>query len=135
MSSLTLTIDIKITVPGATADEIERGTAAAWKVFDDAEVNPWEAAAAAFKQETPVADPENPDDYPDMSERECLAANAWREAYDRAMAACCAGWASVPNGTDLELVYDKDAYSAWAKGQSRRADTDAALLRAAARAR
>jgi hypothetical protein len=132
MSSPTPTVDIEITVPGATADEIARGAAVARKVFEDAGVTPLEAAAAAFKQEAPTTDPDN---YPALSAREIIAAYAWSEAYGRAVATCCDGWASIPEGADLGLVYDRDAYKAWAIEQSRRGSTDAAVLRAIARAR
>jgi hypothetical protein len=69
-------------------------------------------------------------DWGEFTEREGIAAEAWRVADRRAAVACCAGWADVPDTARLELVYDRDAYTAWARKQRARQAPDAALLRA-----
>jgi hypothetical protein len=126
MTGLTLTIDLAIDVPGASQAEIERGIAAAWRVFADAGVTAWEAASAAFHQES-IDD--GGGDWGECTEREVIAAEAWRVADRRAAVACCAGWADVPDTARLQLVYDRDAYNAWARKQWARQAPDPPLLR------
>ncbi len=42
---------LRISIEGATAEEIERGLAAAMQVFDDAETTAWAASSAAWRVE------------------------------------------------------------------------------------
>lgn len=42
-------IELRFSAKGATVEGIERAEAAGWAVFEEAGVNPWAAAAAAFK--------------------------------------------------------------------------------------
>jgi hypothetical protein len=122
-----MSTSLKLVVPGATPTELARGKAAAWEVFRQARVSPAEGAAAVFKQETPISDPD--DDPIEMSPRETIAAETWRDAYQQGVAACCRGWASVPEEADMVLAHGRGAEDAPA-GQSHRADLDKALLRA-----
>lgn len=44
-------IELRFSAKGATVEGIERAEAAGWAVFEETGVNPWAAAAAAFKLE------------------------------------------------------------------------------------
>jgi hypothetical protein len=127
MTELTLNIDLAIDIPGASPEDIERGIAAAWQVFREAGVTAWEAASAAFHQE---AIDDGGGQWREFTARDGVAAQAWREADHRAVEVCCAGWGEVPYTARLELVYDRDAYSAWARAQEVRHESDSAVLRA-----
>ena len=60
---------------GAGAAEIEAAETAAWAVFENAGIDPWVVAAAAFKQEGEIDD---------VSPDEEDAAEAWHDAYEQA---------------------------------------------------
>lgn len=64
-------IELKFVIEGATAEEIARGEAAAWAVFETAGVSPWVAARAVFKQEGEMGG---------MLPGEGELAELWREA-------------------------------------------------------
>jgi hypothetical protein len=130
MDDLVLTIELAIDIRGASTVEIERGIAAAWRVFQDAGVTAWEAASAAFKQES-IDD--SGEYFREFTAREGMAAEAWRATDRRAAEACCTGWPNVPDTAHLELIYDRDAYNAWASAKADRRDADGALLRAVSR--
>ena len=93
-------IELNFFAAGATDEEMARGEAAAWAVFEAAGVNPWVAAAAAFKQEG---------DWESITNEEGDLAELWREAEHVAIAACCDGWRERPLDVNLELVRDADA--------------------------
>lgn len=98
-------MDIRINVPGATADEIARGLAAAQAVFDKVCITAERAADARFAVEgwdnAGFPDDEN---YP--GDRDFDFLHIWNEADEAAAAASCREW---PEGkrlrsADLELV-------------------------------
>ncbi|MCV3243472.1 hypothetical protein [Mesorhizobium sp. ZC-5] len=98
-------MDIRITVPGASAAEIARGLAAARAVFDKAGISAERAAEARFAVEG-WDDAGFPDDetYPDDEDFEFL--HVWDEADEAAAAACCRDWPEEKRSqsADLELV-------------------------------
>ncbi len=97
-------MDIRITVPAATADEIARGLAAAQAVFDKAGITAERAADARFALEG-WDDAGFPDEsYPDDEDFDFL--HVWDEADEAAAAACCREWPEEkrPQSADLELV-------------------------------
>ena len=84
---------LELIVPGATPVEIERGIAAAWKVFNDAGIPPEEAVAAIFDVEG--------DDFwissngefgTPCDDADFLREETWWKARDAAIEACCEGW-------------------------------------------
>ncbi|BAL23726.1 hypothetical protein [Azoarcus sp. KH32C] len=92
-------MELKVFAEGATDEEIARGEAAAWAVFENARVNPWAAAHAEFKQEG---------DWESITEDEGRLADLWRVAGYEADRACCAGW---PKPTQVNLMLVGDPYS------------------------
>jgi hypothetical protein len=86
-----LVLDVK----GATADEIERGLAAAFAVFDRAGATPIEAAVARFKRDGETEE---------LTEREAEIAGLWDIADEAAIRACCSGWPEVPSDAQIKLA-------------------------------
>jgi hypothetical protein len=90
-------MNIKLTIPGASPDQLAAGVHAAQVVFDAAGITPLAAARGAFAREgwdvagTPVAD------------AELEAAVVWDEAVEAAYAAACDGHPR-PAGSNFELV-------------------------------
>ena len=77
-------VELQFSAPGATPNDVTRAIEAAWAVFDAANVTPWAAAAAAFKQEAE-------DDVDDLyiSPEEGVLAEVWRAACREATDAGC----------------------------------------------
>lgn len=93
-------MNLIIHVDGATAEEFERGVAAAQAVFDSARVTPYEAAAAHFARagwDLGGCEGDGPSDA--VMERAAL----WHEADLAAAQACCATWSALPESADLEV--------------------------------
>ncbi|RUT98892.1 hypothetical protein [Mesorhizobium sp. M7A.T.Ca.TU.009.02.1.1] len=97
-------MDLLLTVPGASPEEIARGIAAANEVLDRAGISALEAADGMFAIEgwddASFAD----ESLPTGEENE--AASAWIEASRAALDACCADWPAEkrPVAADLQLV-------------------------------
>jgi hypothetical protein len=89
-------------VEGASPEELARGLAAARAVLNAAGVADVDAAWAAHVRErwdiSAFAD-----EYT-VPGAELAAASALDEASAKAIAACCAGWPSVPPGAHLDVV-------------------------------
>ena len=88
-------VELVFEASGAAAADIEAAELAAWVVFEKAEINPWVAAAAAFKQEGEIED---------LSPDEESAADVWRDAYERAKQAFYRGSPPAWGETNLRLV-------------------------------
>lgn len=85
---------LRLTVPGASEADIARGLVAARRHFEQRGVTPYTAAYALFYLEGEY----------DVPKEAYAWAKAWCDAPDVAMAACCAGWDSVPTaGCNLSL--------------------------------
>jgi hypothetical protein len=125
---------ITIRVDGATEEEIQRGLAAAQKVFDDAGVTAYTAATAAFMrdqlddshvlawrhkisglreggqedeaaaEEAKLADYMKALNIDDMTEAQWAISDLWDEAGWAAKRACCAGWPELPDSVRLSLA-------------------------------
>ena len=96
-------VQLALTVPGATEDQLRRGLAAAEAVFIAAAVTYGEAAVAIFKR----------DDWDDAfglaperapTQAEFAAASVWEKAEVAAFAACGVQWDEVPEGAHIHLV-------------------------------
>jgi hypothetical protein len=93
---------MELVVKGASREQLEAGLAAAHKVLASTGFTPAEAAAGAFAVEGwDVAYDCDAKHRP--TQKAFAAASAWRMAMGAAIAACCAGWSSVPDDCDLEL--------------------------------
>ena len=93
-------MNLIIHVDGETADEFERGVAAAQAVFDAAGVAPHEAATAHFARDAWQLGGFQGDGPTDaVMERAVL----WHEADLAAVQACCASWSAIPESADLEV--------------------------------
>jgi hypothetical protein len=96
-------MDIRISVPGATPEEIERGMAAAKAAFAKAGITPEQAADARFAVEgwdiRGFPDDEHPDD------DEIQFCSVWDEADQAAAEAVCRDWPATRRvqSADLEL--------------------------------
>ena len=88
-------IELVFEASGASAAEIEAAETAAWVVFENAEIDPWVAAAAAFKQEGEIDD---------VSPEEEDAAEVWRDALEQAKRAIYRDLSDAPFDTDLRLI-------------------------------
>lgn len=93
-------MSITISIPGATADELQAGLAAAYAVFAAAGVTAEEAAEAHFDSGWGVRG------FPGGPQAEDIArlASLWEAADSAAVNACCSGWASKPERARLALV-------------------------------
>ena len=86
----------ELSVPGASAAELERGVKAAWDYFLAAGVQPWFAVAAEHLAEKKlIGDPPIADSH---------LVGMWVEAQQRAIQACCRGWPVLPTVWVLGLV-------------------------------
>ncbi len=87
---------------GANAVDIAAAQMAAWAVFENAGIDPWVAAAAAFRQEGEIGDvsPEKAD------------ADVWRDAYEQAKRAIYRNAGDAPFDTDLRLIREPTQVSA-----------------------
>lgn len=98
-------MDIRIRIPGATPEEIERGLAAAKAVFAKAGITSERAADARFAVEG-WDEASFPDDesYPDDDDFELI--HVWDEADQAAAKAACYDWPEDKHvkSADLELV-------------------------------
>ena len=88
-------IDLQLYADVATPEEIRRGEAAAWAVFEAAEVNPWAAAEAEIKQSGKKEE---------ITDEEAVLAKLWRKAVFQATEACCGTWKTEPHHINLVLV-------------------------------
>jgi hypothetical protein len=98
---------LKLSVPTATAAEVDRGLAAAVAVFRQARIHPIDAAAGAFAREGW----DMGGFVGDIEDKELKAARVWDDANAAAREAACAGWPasrSVPD-IGLEIVVDAEA--------------------------
>ena len=100
-------MQLRITVEGATKEEVRRGLNAALEVFDKAKMHPQIAAQGMFALEG-----WDIQGFPDdgLSDEESAAADVWMEAEQAAIDACCADWPSDrerPSGA-LELIQQAD---------------------------
>ena len=104
----TVTAPIKISIPGATSEELQRGVAAALKVFSDAGVHPFMAADGRFRREAwDIGGFQNSD----ITDEQLAAAKVWDKADAGALEAACFGWdeARKPQSADLEIVHDPES--------------------------
>ncbi|TIM16666.1 MAG: hypothetical protein E5Y74_31685 [Mesorhizobium sp.] len=96
-------MDLYLSVPGASPEEIARGIAAAEAVLDRAGISALEAADGMFAIE---GGDDTDESLP--TEEEDQAATAWMEASRAALDACCAGWPAEkrPIDANLQLLLD-----------------------------
>ncbi len=87
-------VTLLLDVTGATAEELERGLAAALAVFDRAGATPYEAAVARFKRDGEIEE---------LTDREAQIADLWDIADEAAIRACCSGWAAIPSNSQIML--------------------------------
>jgi hypothetical protein len=78
-------------VEGATDQAKERAGEAAWKVFEEARIHPFDSAAAIFKRDG---------EQEELTERECSLIELWYKAEN---AAAQAGGAKSSHYVNLEL--------------------------------
>ncbi|TPK42330.1 MULTISPECIES: hypothetical protein [unclassified Mesorhizobium] len=100
-------MDLVLSVPGASPEEISRGLAAAEEALERAGFTAEEAAYGAFVVEGwDINGP--PEDGPDYSASR--AASAWGRAHAAALEACCEGWPEnrKPISVGLELLTDPE---------------------------
>ena len=100
-------LPLKLSIPTATKEEVERGLAAACAVFVKAGVHPETAASGAFELEGwDVRGFEG--DIPDGAFE---AALVWGQAERAAEEAACAGWSEerLPAEVNLAIVFDPEA--------------------------
>lgn len=100
-------VQLKISIPKATPDELQRGLEEAMAVFRNAGINPQDAATGIYARA--CYDDQYPTG-PEVSDAEWAAADAWDDADAAALEAACAGWREagrhVPETARLELVTD-----------------------------
>ena len=98
---------LKLSVPTATAEEVDRGLAAAVAVFRQARIHPIDAAAGAFAREGW----DMGGFVGDIDDKELEAARVWDDANAAARQAACATWPWSRNVPDigLEIVVDAEA--------------------------
>jgi hypothetical protein len=96
---------IKLNVPGAADQQLERGVEAAWKVLEAAHVHAYAAAASAFKLESLGGHSLTP-------EQEEWA-KVWHKAVRAAIDAACEGLPSEPPGCDLQLLWPRRPTGLW----------------------
>ena len=100
-------MDLVLSVPGATPEEVSRGIAAAEAALERAGFTAEEAADGAFALEG-----WDINGFPEdgLGEDEGEAAQAWAEAHAAALEACCAGWPEdrKPISVDLSLLMDPE---------------------------
>lgn len=100
-------MDLVLSVPGASPEEIARGIAAAEAALERAGFTAEEAADGAFALEG-----WDINGFPEdgLDDRAGDAAHAWGEANAAALEACCAGWPEErkPIDVDLELLIDPE---------------------------
>ncbi|WP_198674587.1 hypothetical protein [Rhodoferax ferrireducens] len=79
-----------LTAPDATQEEIIRGIAAVWDMFNAIDVHPFAAAQAAYEQENfaETHGLEEDENNRPLTEEELQWADHWRSAGDVAMKAC-----------------------------------------------
>ncbi|TPK38725.1 hypothetical protein [Mesorhizobium sp. B2-5-3] len=100
-------MDLVLSVPGASPEEISRGLAAAEEALELAGFTAEEAAYGAFVVEGwDINGP--PEDGPDHSASR--AASAWGQAHAAALEACCKSWpeSRMPISVGLELLTDPE---------------------------
>jgi hypothetical protein len=99
---------IKISIPRATPEELQRGIQAAMQVFRDAGVQPAAAAEGRFRREAwDIGGFRNRD----ITNAHLVAAAIWDQADTAALDAACADWDEdrKPQSADLEIVFDPEA--------------------------
>ncbi len=98
---------LRLTVDGATEEEETRGVNAAMAVFNEAGINPYDAAGGAHARAI-WDDKGFPDNDEDFTDKEAVAATVWDQAEKAAMDACCEVWpADRPrSGDGLEVILD-----------------------------
>lgn len=100
-------IELRVSANGATASDTAPAEAAAWAVFEDAGVNPWDAAWASFKFEGamefdsfggPLA----------LTDEDCALRDVWLAAIEQAATTFFGtkdyGLRRYRSGFDFELV-------------------------------
>ena len=100
---------IKITIPTATTEELERGAGAALSVFAQFRVHPYEAAAAVYKLEG--WDASGFDPAYELTAAEDEMVTAWLQVHRSAVAAACSEWGPDrprPPNADMELIIDPE---------------------------
>ena len=100
-------MQLKISVPRATPDELNRGLEAAVAVFRTAKVHPVEAAGgAAARKAWDISGFQD-----DIDGEDLKAAGVWDEAESAALDAVCAGWDKSrerPGSANLSIVTDPE---------------------------
>ncbi|WP_442580690.1 hypothetical protein ACSBOB_01430 [Mesorhizobium sp. ASY16-5R] len=101
-------VPIKISIPRATAAELQRGISAAMRVFKDAGVDPHMAADGRIRREAWDTGGLNSTD---ITDEQLSAATAWENADLAALEAACAGWDAdcKPQTANLEILHDPEA--------------------------
>jgi hypothetical protein len=100
---------IKITIPTATPEELDRGVDAALSVFVQSGVLPFEAAEAVFKLEG--WDASGFDPAMELTDEEDKIVSTWLQAEQSAIAAACAEWGPErqrPTNAKMELIADPE---------------------------
>lgn len=100
-------MDLLLSVPGASPEEISRGIAAAQQALERAGFTAEQAADAAFAVEGWDMNGAPEDGLDDW---DCGAADAWGQANRAALEACCAGWPDdrKPTAVSLELLINPE---------------------------
>ena len=98
-------MELRLNVEGASPQEIERGLNAAREVFNRTGIDPLTANQGMFAMEGWDITGSPDKGTRTLTDEESAAADAWVEASDAAIAACCEHWdASRPNEGTLELI-------------------------------
>lgn len=101
-------IELRVKIPSVEPEEIERAEAAAWEVFEEAGINPWACAAAAFKLEGEL-EFNDAGDMPQATAEELELVMLWKRAISQAGMAYC-GAEEFDVDVDFELVRDGPPY-------------------------
>lgn len=96
-------MQLRLTVPGATQEEVQKGLDTAVAVFASEGVDPLTASEGFFALEgwDAAGFPENS---PEFTDKDRKAADVWMKAIEAAVAACCASW--PPYGPAPETTMD-----------------------------
>lgn len=99
---------LRLTIDGASLEDIQRGIAAAEAVFKASGVSAQEAAGGMFALEV-WDDAGCQGDFTAKQPEDARAAGVWMDAGEAAVAACCTGWPEdrMPLMLSLEYVDDR----------------------------
>lgn len=102
-------VSLKLTINGATPEEIVRGLNAAMNVFEKAGINPYDAAGGKFARDL-WDDLGFPEDDEDFTDHDAHEAAIWDQAEEAAVNTCCASWPEdrPRTGDGLEVIIDDD---------------------------